>query len=109
MRCRLLGVLGMGVALSLCFGASPAQAQHVVSTDSSVITVDVLPLTTEVRLNGALIGTAHELVAQPVFVTPGDHKLEFSAPGHVPSAIWVTGIPDWSTRVWMVLVPDRPR
>jgi hypothetical protein len=72
-----------------------------------VITVDVLPLSAQVRLNGALIGTGQELISQSVFVLPGNHKLEFSAPGHIPSAMWVTGISDWATRVSMVLVPDR--
>ena len=107
MRYRLLGLLGLATMMSLCLCAAPASAQSVVATDSSVIVVDVLPLNAQVRLNGVLIGSGQELIAQSVFVLPGEHRLEFSAPGHLPTLVHVWGVPDWATRVSMVLVPDR--
>jgi hypothetical protein len=93
--------------------ASGASAQwaltggYVVPTNASTFTVDVLPLQTEVRLDGIFIGTGHDLLAKPIFVVPGEHRLEFSAPGYLATTMRVTGIPDWTSRVQIALVPDR--
>jgi hypothetical protein len=107
MRYRILSGLAIAAALWTQAPEASAQGGLVTSVDSSVITVDVLPLAAEVRLNGVYIGTARDLLARPVFVLPGDHQLEFAAPGHITATIRVTGIPDWATRVTMALVPER--
>lgn len=103
-----LVVLGSAILLVNTAAAQWAlSGGYVVPTNSSTITVDVLPLDAEVRLNGVLLGTAHDLMSKPIFVVPGEHRLEFSAPGHLLTTMQVIGIPDWTSRVQIVLVPDR--
>ncbi|HVQ74473.1 MAG TPA: hypothetical protein VMT79_02935 [Candidatus Binatia bacterium] len=113
MAYRYLSVLAAALLVSICLWVPGASAQwmltggYVVPTNSSTFTIDVLPQATEVRLNGVRLGTGLDLVAKSVFVTPGEHELEFSAPGYLPTRMRVTGIPDWTSRVQIVLVPDR--
>jgi hypothetical protein len=113
MAYRCLLALVVAALASVCFLVPGASGQwaltggYVVPTNASTLTVDVLPHNTEVRLDGVLIGTGHDLVAKSIFVVPGEHRLEFSAPGYLTTEMRVTGIPDWTSRVQLVLVPDR--
>jgi hypothetical protein len=77
--------------------------------DSSTLTVDVVPLEAEVRLNGVPLGTAHDLLSRAIPVLPGRHVLEVAAPGYLPARVNVSATADWPTRVWLQLVPDRER
>ena len=74
---------------------------------SSTLTIDVVPLYAEVRLDGVSLGTAHELISQAVAVTPGKHVVEIGAPGFFPSTVTVVATVDWATRVWLQLIPER--
>jgi len=112
MRYRSWLVFGLLTILSLAGSAGAAWAQmeaayHPVVGDSSTLTVDVIPLQAEVRLNGAPIGNAHYLTARPIAVVPGHHVLEVLAPGYLTARVDVSATPDWATRIWLQLVPDR--
>lgn len=103
-----LAVLGSAAVLVEAASAQwTLSGGYVVPTNSSTITVDVLPHEAEVRLDGVLLGTAHDLISKSIFVVPGNHRLEFSAPGYLSTTMRVTGIVDWTSRVQIVLVPDR--
>jgi len=102
---RLSVVLALVAACGWCAVAS-AQSSYVTG-DSASITVDVLPLSAEVKLDGVPIGTAHELGARVLPVLPGDHVIEVSADGHLSSVVNVPSVPQWATRVQLQLVPDR--
>jgi hypothetical protein len=75
--------------------------------DSGTLIVDVLPLQAEVRLDGARLGTAHDLVGAAIPVLAGDHVVEVTANGHVTTVVSVSNISDWATRVHVQLVPER--
>ncbi len=109
MRSRVRLVLGSLVLAALCGWASeaPAQMASGVVGDSSTLTIDVVPLYAEVRLNGVPLGTAHDLVAKAIPVLPGSHVLEVVAPGYLTAMIPVGATSDWATRIWLQLVPDR--
>ena len=105
-------VLGFGLLVSLGRWTPDAGAQAgyaVLVGDSSTMTVDAIPLHAEVRLDGVPIGTAHDLVARSVNVLPGEHVLDVAAPGYIPARVAVSSTVDWATRIWLQLVPDRPR
>jgi len=106
--------IGIGFSLSLALVAwapdAAAQSRHTVLVgNSSTLTIDVLPLEAEVLLNGVQIGSAHDLVARPVLVIPGRHIVTVAAKGYLPATLTVLGKEDWTTRVWLKLVPDRGR
>jgi CRISPR/Cas system-associated exonuclease Cas4 (RecB family) len=48
----------------------------------AALVLEVLPLDAEVLLDGRPIGSARELVAQAVSVTPGWHTVAVGAPGY---------------------------
>ena len=75
--------------------------------ESATLTIDVVPLHAEVRLNGVPLGTAHDLISQAVPVTPGKHVVEIGAPGFLPATVTVAATVDWATRIWLQLIPDR--
>src|SRR5262249_33590807 len=100
---RRIGIgLGLSLFLLVLGWGSPAAAQGMpqVVGNSATLTLDVLPLQAEVRLNGVPIGTAHDLVARPVVVMPGQHVLTMSAPGYLAASVSVVGAEDWTTRVF---------
>lgn|SRR5262245_53958711 len=112
MRYRAWLVLG-SLALAATGGWVPEAAAQPESSrvvgDSSTLTIDVVPLHAEVRLNGVAIGTAHDLISRPIPVIPGNHVVEVVAPGYLTSLVNVGATVDWATRVWLQLVPDRNR
>ena len=105
-----LAVLGV-MLLGLGGGWGQAMAQGpqsgYVYGDSATLTVAVLPLYAEVRLDGVLLGSAHDLVARTVAMVPGDHVVQVSAPGYLPSIVYVPSTPNWASHVYLELVPAR--
>ena len=100
----------MLVALCGWWTEAAAQGSRVtayVYSDSATLTVAALPLQAEVRLDGVLLGSAHDLVARALPILPGDHVVEIWAPGYLPSIVKVDGIPNWASHVHSELVPDR--
>ncbi|HXJ79428.1 MAG TPA: hypothetical protein VMS64_12210 [Candidatus Methylomirabilis sp.] len=110
---RALGLMSVGVMLVvLSGGTTDAAAQgtrptSIVYGDSATLTVSVLPLQAEVRLDGVLLGSAHELLARALPMLPGDHVVEAWAAGYLPSVVYVPGTPNWASHVRLDLVPDR--
>ena len=82
-------------------------SMYVVTGDNATLTIDVLPLGAEVRLDGVRLGTAQDLIARALPVIPGYHVVQVSAQGHLTNLVQVVGTPNWSTRVQIHLVPDR--
>jgi hypothetical protein len=107
------GLALASLALLVVAGFAPEAASQgraaAILGDSSTLTVDVVPLQAEVRLNGVRLGSAHDLVARAIPVIPGEHVLDVAAPGYIGTRVWVLATADWSTRVWLQLVPDRGR
>ena len=109
---RSFGFTVLGVTLlGLCGWWSDASAQGprsgYVYGDSATLTVAVIPLHAEVRLDGVLLGSAHDLVARTVAMVPGDHIVQVSAPGYLPTIVSVASLPNWSSHVNLELVPAR--
>src|SRR5262245_48862065 len=46
--------------------------------------VQVMPLAAQIIVDGRVLGTAQDLVAEAISVTPGPHTIQVSAPGFVP-------------------------
>ncbi|HET7876283.1 MAG TPA: PEGA domain-containing protein [Methylomirabilota bacterium] len=108
LRFTLVLVVGL-IALGLLSGQAQAQRilTYVTPGNSAIITVDVLPLQADIVLDGLRIGSAHDLVARTVPVTPGPHVLQVSAPGFIPAVMNVPGTANWANRIQIQLVPER--
>ena len=110
---RWFGLTVLGVMLlSLCGWWGEATAQGPWHSgyfygNSSTLTVAALPLHAEVRLDGVLLGSAHDLVARTVAMLPGDHVVQVSAPGYLPTVVSVPSTPNWASHVNLELVPAR--
>ena len=110
--------LALGVAspclmfVILCGWCGAAAAQGSFLTDdfgdsSATLTVSARPLQAEIRLDGALLGSAHDLLARALPMIPGDHVVEIFAPGYLPRMVYVPGTPNWASQVRVELVPVR--
>jgi hypothetical protein len=88
--------LSFAVLCALSAGAS-AQTARFITVDpgaaaeayresrfQAALTLEVTPLDAQILLDGSLIGTARQLVAQAVPVLPGWHTVEVGAPGYYP-------------------------
>ena len=106
-RAWLLGSLALVFAAGSFSGVAADSYESTTIGESSTLTIDVVPLYAEVRLDGVPIGTAHDLISQAVAVTPGTHLVEIEVPGFFPSTVTVVATVDWATRVWLQLIPDR--
>lgn len=107
---RLLVLGAVLVGFCAWWGEATAQGPRYsgyVYGDSAVLTVAVLPLHAEVRLDGVFLGTAHQLVARTVAMLPGNHLVQVSAPGYLPSVVRVPSEPNWASHVNLELVPAR--
>jgi len=102
-----LGSLALVLAVGSFSGVSADSYESTTIGESSTLTIDVVPLYAEVRLNGVRLGTAHDLISQAVPVSPGQHIVEIGAPGFLPATVTVAATVDWATRVWLQLIPDR--
>jgi hypothetical protein len=103
-------VFGITLLVSGWWGGVSAQGPRstgYVFGDSATLTVAVLPLHAEVRLDGVLLGSAHDLVAKPVAMVPGDHVVQVSAPGYLSSVVTLPSSANWSSHVYLELVPAR--
>ncbi len=101
-------MLGLILAAAMSVGASSDGVVYgsEQGTAGSLI-VEARPLQADVLLDGVPVGTANDLTARPLYVRPGSHVLQFSAPGYIAKALQVKVRAAWGTRVWIDLVPDR--
>jgi PEGA domain len=102
-----LGSLALVFAAGSFSGVAADSYESTIIGESSTLTIDVVPLNAEVRLDGVPIGTAQQLISQAVAVTPGKHVVEIGAPGFFPATVIVAATVDWATRVWLQLIPER--
>lgn len=74
----------------------------------ALVTIEALPLYAEVRLNGALVGTALEIANHGLAVY-GEraYTVHISAPGHLPRTLTVVSNSAMPQRVHVDLVPIR--
>jgi hypothetical protein len=74
----------------------------------ALVTIEVLPLYAEVRLNGALVGTALEIANHGLAVFGGRaYTVHISAPGHLPRTLTLVSNSAMPQRVHVDLVPIR--
>ena len=104
---RKAAMLGLIAAAGLSLGAAVGTVSTSDSSNAGTIIIEVRPLQSAVRLDGVPVGTAHDLIARPLYVRPGSHILSVTSPGFIPSTIQVDVRPAWGTRIWVDLVPDR--
>ena len=104
-------VLGSLMLLSVAGWAHDASADSMQLmaniSDAGVLTLDVLPLNAEIRLNGARLGTAKDVLSRAIAVVPGPQLIEIEAPGYLGRTVTVAAMEDWAVRVWLQLVPVR--
>jgi hypothetical protein len=102
--------LSLGFALMVVSGWwTAAGAEGYIPGGESIVTVDVLPLQAEIRLDGVIVGSAHDMLNRPLPVLPGEHLVQVSARGYLTTSVTVPSIPNWASRVQIVLIPDLRR
>ena len=108
--------LRIGVAVLVVLGGlagSPAWAYWGgnLSLDDPIdalITIEALPLNAEVRLNGALLGTALEIANQGLAVFGQRvYTVDITAPGFIPRTLVLVANSAMPQRVFVDLVPIR--
>ena len=74
----------------------------------ALVTIEVLPLYAEVRLDGALLGSALEIASRglPVYGSRA-YTVHISAPGHLPRTLTLVANSAMPQRVFVDLVPIR--
>jgi len=85
MRRIVLGLAALGV-LVLSTSLVPVGAQWLTMPGyrfETTLIVQALPLEAEVLVDGQRLGTAQDLTAVAIAVTPGSHVLRITAPGYV--------------------------
>jgi hypothetical protein len=74
----------------------------------ALVTIEALPLYAEVRLNGALVGTALEIANQGLAVFGGRaYNVTVTAPGHIGRTLTLVSNSSMPQRVHVDLVPIR--
>ncbi|MDO8479514.1 MAG: hypothetical protein Q7W02_25640 [Candidatus Rokubacteria bacterium] len=74
----------------------------------ALVTIEALPLYAEVRLNGALLGTALEIANRGLAVFGARaYRVDISAPGHLPRTLTLVSNSAMPQRVHVDLVPIR--
>ena len=72
------------------------------------VTIEALPLYAEVRLNGALLGTALEIASKGQVVFGGRaYNVTVTAPGYIRRTLTVVANSSMSQRIHVNLVPIR--
>lgn len=104
---RKAAMLGLIAAAGLSLGAADGSVTTGDSASAGSIIIEARPLYSAVRLDGVPVGTAHDLIARPLYVRPGNHVLSVTSPGFIPSTVQLDVRPAWGTRIWVDLVPDR--
>ena len=105
-RAWLVGLALIASAASASIAAADSY-ESLIIPDTSTITVDAFPLSAEVWLDGVPIGTAQDLLSRAIPVTPGRHVVHVEAPGYVSTIVNVAATPNWASRVFVQLIPDR--
>ena len=71
----------------------------------ALVTIEVLPLYAEVRVNGTYVGTALEIASKGIAVFGGyAYRVDVSAPGHVPRRLTLVANSSMPQRVHVDLV-----
>ena len=110
MKARIILAL---LALAAGFAPSPAWAywggrDSIEDPIDALITIEALPLYSEVRLNGAYIGTALEIANHGLAVFGSRaYVVTISAPGHIPRQLTLVTNSLMPQRVHVDLVPIR--
>jgi hypothetical protein len=110
MRLRIVPV---SVLLFLATASAPAGAfwggvDSLSDRVEALITIEVLPLNAEVRLNGARLGTALEIANQGLAVYgQRAYTVSITAPGFIPRTLTVVPNSAMPQRVFVDLVPIR--
>ena len=74
----------------------------------ALVTIEVLPLYAEVRLNGALLGSAIDIASKGLAVFGGKaYNVTVTAPGHIPRSLTLVANSSMPQRVFVDLVPVR--
>lgn len=101
------------LALSLGLAGGPAWAywggvDSLSDRIEALITIEVLPLNAEVRLNGARLGTGLEIANQGLAVFgQRAYTVEVTAPGFIPRRLTLISNSAMPQRVFVDLVPIR--
>jgi len=104
----MLGSLMLLAAAGWTHEASADSMQLMANVhDAGVLTLDVLPLNADIKLNGAPLGSAKDVLARAIAVVPGPQVIQIEAPGYLGRTVTVEAVEDWAVRVWLQLVPAR--
>jgi hypothetical protein len=101
------------LALSLGLASGPAWAywggvDSLSDRIDALITIEALPLSAEVRLNGARLGTALEIANRGLAVYGQQaYTIEITAPGFIPRKLVLISNSAMPQRVFVDLVPIR--
>ena len=101
------------LALSAGLAASPAWAfwggrESIDDPIDALVTIEALPLYAEIRLNGALVGTAQEISNKGLAVFGSRaYVVTISAPGHIERRLTLVSNSAMPQRVHVDLVPIR--
>jgi hypothetical protein len=110
MKLRIVVAL---LTLSAGFAASPAWAfwggkDSIDDPIDALVTIEALPLYSEVRLNGAYVGTALEIANKGLAVFGARaYIVTVSAPGHIERRLTLVTNSSMPQRVHVDLVPIR--
>jgi hypothetical protein len=89
-------------------GAFWGGADSVADPIDALVTIEVLPLHAEVRLNGAMLGTALEISNRGLAVFGQQaYTVSITAPGYVPRTLTLVANSRMPQRVFVDLVPIR--
>ena len=81
-RNRWAPVLGLALLCALPdMGSTQSAVDVTQGRYETTLIIDARPLQAQVRVDGRPLGSAGELVAMAIAVTPGPHTVEISAPG----------------------------
>jgi hypothetical protein len=108
MRYRWIPLVLSLVIVGSWWEQASAQASwsETIRNNAAILTIEVLPLEAEVRLDGVLLGTARELMAQVVTIAPGRHVVQVSAPGHRASDMAFQSTRNWINHLQVQLVSE---
>ena len=101
------------LALSVSLAANPAWAfwggkDSIDDPIDALVTIEALPLYAEVRLNGALVGTALEIANKGLAVFGSRaYIVTITAPGHIERRLTLVANSAMPQRVHVDLVPIR--
>lgn len=114
MSCRvlLLSILLLVAGAASAGAADTTYMGHAVHGYSGyslggALYINAFPHFAEVSLDGKPIGVANDLQASLVDARVGVHAVTVTAPGYRPATVLVRVVRDWTTRVRLMLIPER--